>query len=230
MHGATTTLAKMGLTVTLEAGRDACADSIVGFLGAVDGLSEHALLDVSRCYGWARLDVVVHVVAGWQEMLGGMVATVDAAPTVDAATYWPAFAKEFATDDEVPTLMSQRRRTAIHTRPSTAVAQLHDVGAALLHGVRSFEDRPRLWQGHVFTAGDYLAVWAVENVVHELDLGCDHTPAPRALTLARATIEAILEEPLPTSWTDAEATLIGTGRVPAPDPASALVGRLPALG
>ena len=147
MHGATTTLAKMGLTVTLEAGRDACADSIVGFLGAVDGLSEHALLDVSRCYGWARLDVVVHVVAGWQEMLGGMVATVDAAPTVDAATYWPAFAKEFATDDEVPTLMSQRRRTAIHTRPSTAVAQLHDVGAALLHGVRSFEDRPRLWQG-----------------------------------------------------------------------------------
>ncbi len=219
----------MGLTVALEAGRAACADSIDAFLRAVDDLSEYQLLAGSRCHGWARLDVVDHMVTGWQEMLGGLVSPVDSEPSVDAATYWSAFASENATDDPVPALMSQRRRTAAHARPASATAQLREVAAAVLRGLDSFDDRPCLWQGHVFAPGDFLAVWAVEGVVHHLDLISDQAAPASALTLARGTIEAIVGEPLPPSWTDVEATLIGTGRMPVPDGLHALSAKLPAL-
>lgn len=81
-----------------------------------------------------RLDVVVHVIAGWQEMLRGLVSAADSEPTVDAAIYWPAFPIAYATADEVPTLMFQRRRTAAYARPASATDELHDVAAALLRG------------------------------------------------------------------------------------------------
>jgi hypothetical protein len=220
----------MGLSVGLDSARTACLESVAGFIDAVKSLSEYELLGASRCHGWCRLDVVVHVIAGWQEMLGGMVSPVDAAPSVDAATYWPAFAGEYGTDDPVPVLMSQRRRTAAYARPSSATAQLRDVAAMVRRGVASHRDRSYLWQGHVFTAGDFLAVWAVENVVHQLDL-VSGVPAPAdALALARATIEALVGRPLPDGWSDEDAVLIGTGRAAVPAEAVDLAALLPALG
>lgn len=114
----------MGLSVSLEVARAACLESVDAFLAAVDALSEYELLDASRCHGWSRLDVVVHVIAGWQEMLGGLVSPTDVEPSVDAATYWTAFADEYATDDPVPVVMSQRRRTAAYARPAAATAHL----------------------------------------------------------------------------------------------------------
>ena len=220
----------MGFSVSLDEGRTACVDSIDSFVRAVESFSEYDLLGGSRCHGWTRLDVTVHVLAGWQEMLGGMVSLVDAEPTVDAATYWRAFAADYATDDSVPTLMAQRRRAAAYARPESATSQLRDVAAAVRRGVVSYEDRRCLWQGHVFAAGDYLAIWAVEDVVHHLDL-LTAEPAPAsALTLARATIEALIEQPLPATISDEGATLIGTGRSPAPTGLDAVAARLPALG
>lgn len=220
----------MGLAVSLDDGRTACAESIEAFVRAVDGFSEYDLLDASRCHGWTRLDVAVHVLAGWQEMLAGLVSVSESHPTVDAATYWSAFATEYATDDPVPTLMAQRRRSAAYARPSSATSQLRDVASALMRGVTACEDRRHLWQGHVFTAGDFLTVWAVEVVVHQLDLLSDEPVPSSALRLARATIEALTEESLPTTWTDLDATLIGTGRVPVPAGSGAISNRLPALG
>lgn len=220
----------MSLTVPFSDARTACVESIDGFVGAVDALGEYDLLAGSRCHGWTRLDVVVHVIAGWQEMLGGMVSVVDEAPTVDAASYWPAFAAEFSSDDPVPALMAQRRRTATYVRPADVVDHLHELAGAVRHGVLAGADRPCRWQGHVFTAGDYLAVWAVEDVVHQLDLRTD-APAPdAALRVARATVEALVGESLPGAWSDAEAVLVGTGRLPVPPDQAALASRLPALG
>jgi hypothetical protein len=220
----------VGLSVTPEVGRAACADSIEEFLVAVDDLGEHELLGASRCHGWTRLDVLVHVLAGWQEMLGGLVSRVDSEPSVDAASYWPAFAADFASEDQLLALMSQRRRTSTYARPAAATDQLHDVAAALVRGVMSSEDRPCLWQGHVFAPGDFLAVWAVENVVHHLDLVAAVPAPPSALALTRATIESLVGESLPASWTDEDAALIGSGRTPVPDDAGPVAARLPALG
>jgi hypothetical protein len=220
----------MGFSVSLDEGRTACVDSIDSFIHAVESFSEYDLLGGSRCHGWTRLDVTVHVLAGWQEMLGGMVSSVDSEPTVDAATYWPAFTAAYAADDSVPTLMAQRRRAAAYERPESARSQLRDVGAAVRRGVISSRDRRYLWQEHVFAAGDFLAIWAVEDAVHHLDL-LSVEPAPAtALKLARSTIEALIEQPLPATMSDEEATLIGTGRSRAPAGLDGVVARLPALG
>lgn len=222
--------AGMTLTVPLATARTACAGSVRTFVQAVDAFDEHALLGASRCHGWTRLDVVVHVLEGWQEMLGGFVSPVDGPPTVDAASYWPAFAQEAGGDDPVPALMAQRRRTAAYGRPALAVDRLRDVAAALLRGVDALAEGHHLWQGHVFTAGDFLAIWAVEHVVHQLDLLSDVPVPPDALALTRATVEALAGSPLPSAWTDEVAALAGTGRVPVPDGAGALASRLPVLG
>ncbi len=87
-----------------------------------------------------------------------------------------------------------------------------------------------LWQGHVFTAGDFLAIWAVEDVVHHLDLLSDEPAPPSALRLARRTVEALTDNLVPAGWTDRDATLIATGREPVPTGTGALAARLPVLG
>src|SRR4051794_38680850 len=111
----------MALTVAVDPARAACTASVDGFVRAVEGLSEYDLLASSRCHGWTRLDVLTHVLAGWQEMLGGMVCQVDDDPTVDAASYWPAFADGYADADPVAVVMSQRRRTSAFLRPASAL-------------------------------------------------------------------------------------------------------------
>ncbi|WP_243057733.1 maleylpyruvate isomerase N-terminal domain-containing protein [Nocardioides sp. SR21] len=191
----------MALTIDLETGRTAFVDSVRGFVAAVDGLDEWALLGASRCHGWTRLDVVTHVLAGWQEMLSGFVSPVDDQPSVDAASYWPAF-DEVDDDDPVLVLMAQRRRTAAYARPDDARRELRDVADAVLRGAASCADRPLSWQGHVFTAGDFLTIWAVEDVLHQLDLLTDPPVPSSALDLASATVAAldgaVLADRLPT--------------------------------
>lgn len=178
----------MALTVDLGTGRTAFADSVRGFVDAVDGFSEWELLDVSRCHGWSRLDVVTHVVAGWQEMLHGFVSPVDGPPTVDAASYWPAFDEEYADPDPVVPLMAQRRRSATYLRPDSARHQMRDVADAVLRGAAACTEGHHAWQGHVFTAGDFLAIWAVEDAIHQVDLRGDDPVPASALALARATV------------------------------------------
>lgn len=220
----------MSHSVPLEPARAACLESIDAFLRAVDGFDEHALMGESRCHGWTRLDVVVHTIGGWQEMLGGLVAVVETQPTVDAASYWPAFADEYA-GDPVATLMAQRRRTAAYARPRNACDHLREVASLLRIGVQRFGDQRCTWQGHVFAPGDYLAIWAVENAVHHLDLRSDDPAPAEAMAITRATVEALLGGPLPGDWSDEEAALVGAGRVPVPEGSAAgLAARLPVLG
>ncbi|GAA4692373.1 maleylpyruvate isomerase N-terminal domain-containing protein [Nocardioides nanhaiensis] len=221
----------MGLTVDLERARTDCDQTIEAFVRAAGSLDEHELLGASRCHGWTRLDVVVHVIAGWQEMLGGLVCRTAEPPTVDAASYWTAFAEEYGSEDAVAALMSQRRRTAAYARPGAATAQLRDVATALARGVRGCTEERREWQGHVFAAGDFLAIWAVENVVHHLDL-LTEVPAPAgALNLARRTVEELAGGALPSAWSDLDAVLAGAGRAPAPwCEDDAIASRLPVLG
>lgn len=219
----------MAFTVDLPTARTACAQSVENFVSAVDGLTEYDLLAPSRCYGWSRLDVIVHVIAGWQEMLQGLVSVVDLAPTVDAASYWTAFADDTATADPVQVLTAQHRRTASYAGPAAVIVHLRDVAAAVLRGVGNVTDRPRYWQGHVFSAGDFLTCWAVENAVHHLDLGTD--PAPdSALRLARSTIEHLLTRPLPDTWTHLDAVLVGSGRLRPPSGTHLPPDAFPALG
>ena len=222
------------MSVGLVAGRAAFARSVEAFSAAVDGLSEWELLGSSRCHGWTRLDVGAHVLAGWQEALGGMACPTRDHPTTDAASFWTAFAEANADEDPVAVVMAQRRRSDAHSRPDAMRAQLRDVAATAVRAAHAMADRPVWWAGEVFTAGDFLATWAVEDVVHQLDLGLPPgvgppTP-PDALTLARRTAEALVGRPLPSGWDDATAVLVATGRLPVPAEAAHLGARLPAFG
>ena len=208
------TVIGMSSTVPVKDARAAFDASVTSFSGAVASLPEWDLLASSRCHGWTRLDLTAHVVAGWQEMLGGFVSLVDEDPTVDAASYWTAFADAASGSDRVEVVMAQRRRAAAYTRPSALVGQLRDVAGAVLSGSRTMGGRACRWQGQVFAPGDFLAIWAVENVVHHLDLLVDDPPPRGGLALARATIEALAAGPLPADWPDEKAVLMGTAACP----------------
>lgn len=221
---------RMSFGVAVGEARSAFDASVAAFSGAVASLPEWDLLAASRCHGWTRLEVVAHVVTGWQEMLGGFVSLVDADPTVDAASYWTSFADMTSGSDRIEVLMAQRRRAATYLRPAGLVEQMRDVAAAVLNGSRTIGGPFCRWQGQVFAPGDFLAIWAVENVVHHLDLLVDDKPPSNVVALARATVEALVEDALPAGWTDEQAVLIGTGRVPVPDDAGAVGARLPAFG
>ncbi|MEJ5944590.1 maleylpyruvate isomerase N-terminal domain-containing protein [Pseudokineococcus basanitobsidens] len=219
----------MALTVPVDRARPAFLDSVTSFVDAVGALDELALLEASRCRGWTRLDVVVHVLTGWQEVLAGLVSPVDDPPTVDAASFWTAFA-DAADADEVAVLMAQRRRSAAYARPSAAVEHLRDVAGSVRRGTAAAASGDRRWLGEVFDVGDFLATWAVEDAVHQLDLRCAGPVPPDALALARETVEALAGRALPTD-DHVEAVLVGTGRLGAPVGwGEDLRGRLPALG
>ena len=220
----------MTLSIDLDEGKLAFEESVVGLIGAADRLTEHEMFGRSLCHGWLRLDVLTHVLGGWEEMLVGFVQQVDAAPTVDAASYWTAFAQEMAQEDPIAVLLAQRRRSDSHSSPAALLAQLHDVSAAVAHATRIMTDQPRRWQGQVFSAGDFLAIWAVEDAVHHLDLDLQgDVPPASALSLSRRTIETLVDGPLPPSWSDVDAVLAGTGRIPVPAGGEQVAGRLPAL-
>ena len=221
----------MALSIALDEGKTAFEDSVVAFLRTVDGLNDHELFGHSRCHGWLRIDVLTHVLGGWQEVLLGFAQQVDATPTVDAASYWTAFAQDMADEDPIVVLMAQRRRSDAHPSPDALRGQLHIVSDAVLHGTRAMTDQPRLWDGQVFTAGDFLAVWAVEDAVHHLDLDVPGDVPPRsALTLSRRAIESLVGEALPATWSDVDAVLAGTGRIAVPAGGESFANRLPALG
>lgn len=93
------------------------------------------------------------------------------------------------------------------------------------------------FQGHVLYSGDFLATWAVELTVHHLDLGREISigpPDPASTRLARQTMEALVDAPLPAGWSDEVALLLGAGRRAPSDlerqAAGQVAAHLPALG
>lgn len=196
------------------------------FVTAAESFSEHDLLGASRCHGWSRLDVVVHVRAGLEEMVGVCAAQVDDPPGHDAASYWASFAE--ADDDPVPRILWMRRTAAAYNRPSDALGHLRDVAATTHIALAQMPDRQVLFQGKVMTSGDFLATWVVELAVHHLDLGEDAGhPTPESLHVVRRTVEAVADVDLPHDWEDEEAALVALGRVPLPEDAHDLAEVLP---
>ncbi|MBM6399322.1 maleylpyruvate isomerase N-terminal domain-containing protein [Phycicoccus sonneratiae] len=177
----------MGFTVPHEEALDAFSTSVDSFVEAARAVDELALFAPSRCHGWTRFEVVDHVLAGWRELLGGMAARTPGPATVDAVTYWTDWGEAHAADDPVAVLMAQRRHADAHPRPSAAVAALTEVAEQLRLVSPSLPDGHHAFQGQVLTSGDLLATWAVETVVHQLDLGIPHPPPAAALNLARRT-------------------------------------------
>lgn len=202
-------------------------EQLAAFVAAAESFTEYDLLGASRCHGWSRLDAVVHVRSGLEEMVGVCAAQVDDPPGRDAASYWETFASE-PDDDPVPHILWMRRTAAAYNRPSSALRHLRDVVATAHLVLGRMPDHPVLFQGRTMTSGDFLATWVVELAVHHLDLGEGAgRPTDGSLHVIRRTVEAIADVDLPAEWSDDEAVLISLGREPLPGAAAHLTGVLP---
>ncbi|MGC4110088.1 MAG: maleylpyruvate isomerase N-terminal domain-containing protein [Nocardioides sp.] len=201
-------------------------EQIAAFVDGAESFSEYDLLGASRVHGWSRLDTVVHVRAGLEEMVGVCAAQVDGPPDHDAASYWASFADDDA--DQVPHILWMRRTASAYTRPSGALRHLTDVAATCRLALGRMPDHPVLFQGKTMASGDFLATWVVELAVHQLDLGAEAgPPTAGALAAVRRTVEALADVDLPAEWEDEQAALVALGRGPLPDDAGDLAGVLP---
>ncbi len=182
------------LRVPHEEGRTAFLDALQGFLDAVEPLDDRSLLGASRCWGWTLVDVVTHVRLGLEEVASCLLTagTSRAAPDRDAATYWLTEPPGSGSGEVAGTLAIRRIASATQV-PRSALVPLRQVAGGLRSAAGRLTDGVLEFQGCVLTTGDFLATWAVELAVHQLDLAREvdvAPPRPPALSLARRTVEA----------------------------------------
>lgn len=204
----------------------ALGEQLTGFVGAAESYDDLDLLGPSLCHGWSRLDLLVHVRLGIEEMAAVCAARVDAEPDHDAASYWRSFAED--DDDPVPHILWTRRTASAYARPGDVFRHLRAVVGLAEVALPAMPDHPVLFQGKVMTSGDFLATWVVELAVHQLDLGPGSgSPTPASLAVVRRTVEAVADLDLPATWDDERAALVALGRTPVPDEAAHLRDLLP---
>lgn len=205
------------LNVDHDMAREAFVEELDRLLEVASALDDRQLLGASRCRGWSVGDVLVHVHLGLQEMLLGIVDPTDEPADRDAATYWQADVPTNDADaDDLDQMRFVRLVNAAYRRPRGMVRHLEPTARGVARAVGAMPRANLRFQGHVLTSGDFLTTWAVELAIHHLDLGLEldlAPPAPAAVRLARATVEALAGGPLPVTWPDDVAVLAAADRV-----------------
>lgn len=203
--------------------------SWTALLAAVAGLADADFARPSGCAGWLVRDLVCHLVIDAQDILITLATPAAEEPTRDAVTYWDVTGTPPTGEDPLDALTV--RLAAAYGEPWLLRFHLDDVGSAA--GRAAGLAGPGLRVGtrdEVFAVADYLSVYVLESTLHHLDL-IAHLPAappPPAEGLARARelLEAIAGTAIPSSFSDRDALLIGTGRRAPTEPEKAELGEL----
>lgn len=197
------------------------AEQLDDFDAACRELNGIAWLDPSRCRGWSRLDLLVHVRTGLDELAATAGVRTDAAPDHDAASYWVPLEDNGAAagtgtgaDGEVARTLWLRRTASAYATPAGALAHFADAAARARAVVAGARDGTVLFQGRAMSMGDFIATWVVELAVHQLDFDVDRDPVHAGL--ARRTVEALAGTDLPPDLDDGRAVLAAVGRTPWP--------------
>lgn len=184
---------------------------------AVAELDDAHFAEASGCAGWLVRDLVCHLVIDSQDVLITLVTPADSPATRDAVTYWEV-ADSLADDDALAALTV--RLAAAYGDPSLLEFHLDDVGSAAGRAAELADPEALVGtRGEVLTVRHYLDAYVLEWTLHHLDLiahlpGAPPPPA-EGLAFSRKLFEAMAGAPLPASWPDADALLLGTGRRPA---------------
>jgi hypothetical protein len=197
---------------------------------AVEALSDQDLEQSSGCRGWLVRDLVCHLIIDAQDVLITLVTPADTEPTVNAVTYWK-LGEPPTGEDPLDALTV--RLAAAYEEPRLLKFHLDDVGSAAGRAAELADPTARVsTQDMVLAAGDYLSAYVVEWTLHHLDLiaHLPHATGPLAegLSYSRATLESLAGTSFPTSFSDADALLIGTGRRAPTDAERAELGALAA--
>ncbi|MGQ4385594.1 maleylpyruvate isomerase N-terminal domain-containing protein [Streptomyces sp. SAS_270] len=168
----------------------------------------------SGCTGWLVRDLVCHLVIDAQDVLITLVTPADTEPTRDAVTYWDIVDTPTG-DDPLDALTV--RLAAAYGDPALLKFHLDDVGSAAGRAAELADPGARVsTRDQVLTAGDYLSAYVMEWTLHHLDLIAHlpdaAEPPAEGLVAARAMLEKIAGAAFPTSFSDKDALLIGTGR------------------
>ncbi|MBT9257677.1 maleylpyruvate isomerase N-terminal domain-containing protein [Phycicoccus sp. KQZ13P-1] len=201
------------LDVDLAEARAMFLEQVDGLLAAVETFSDVELLDPSLCRGWSRLEVVVHVRLGLDEVAATTAAFTDHEADHDAASYWCR--SEDSESDPVPGILWLRRVDSATASPSGAVQHFRDAAQRVRLIISQASERTVLFQGKAMTMGNFIATWVAELAIHQADLNI-RTP-PAHIAFARRTIEAVAGADLPAELSDLDAVLVGLGRKPADD-------------
>jgi hypothetical protein len=215
--------------VVYVAGVDLFSRSWAALRAAVAGLQDADFARPSGCTGWLVRDLVCHLVIDAQDVLITLVTPADAEPTRDAVTYWKVTDTPPTGDDPLDALIV--RLAAAYEEPWLLKFHLDDVGSAAGRAAELADPALRVTtQDMVLTAGDYLSAYVLEWTLHHLDLiaHLPHAAGPPAEGLARSRemLEEIVGAAFPTSFSDEDALLVGTGRRAPTDAERAEVGGL----
>lgn len=178
-------------------------------------LSDEDFALPSGCAGWLVRDLACHLVIDAQDVLITLVTPADTPPTRDAVTYWAVSSTPPTGDDPLDALIV--RLAAAYEEPWLLKFHLDDVGSAAGRAARLVDPDLRVsTQDEVLTAGDYLSAYILEWTLHHLDLVA-HLPdaaGPSADVLAgaRELLERIAGAAFPSSFSDTDVLLVGTGR------------------
>ncbi|GHJ98480.1 maleylpyruvate isomerase [Streptomyces sp. Y2F8-2] len=168
----------------------------------------------SGCAGWLVRDLVCHLVIGAQDVLITLVTPAETAPTVDAAGYWNLVEPPTG-EDPLEALIP--RLAAAYGEPRWLKFHFDDVGSAAGRAAELADPAVRVsTRDEVLTVGEYLSAYVLEWTLHHLDLivclPSAAQPPGETLAAARALLEKIAGTPIPASFPDKDALLIGTGR------------------
>ena len=194
---------------------DLFSRSWTALLAAVADLEDADFAQPSGCAGWLVRDLVCHLVIDAQDVLITLVTPADTEPTRDAVTYWAVTQTPPTGDDPLDALTV--RLAAAYEEPRLLKFHLDDVGSAAGRAARLADPGLRVsTQDEVLTAGDYLSAYVLEWTLHHLDLVAHLPdaagPSAESLAGARELLERIAGAAFPSSFSDTDALLVGTGR------------------
>jgi hypothetical protein len=181
---------------------------------AVADLQDQDFERSSGCTGWLVRDLVCHLVIDAQDVLITLVTPAETEPTRDAVTYWD-LVEPPSGDDPLDALTV--RLSAAYEEPWLLKFHLDDVGSAAGRAAELADPDVRVsTRDQVLTVGDYLSAYVLEWTLHHLDLIAHLPDAPEppteSVARSREMLEQIAGAPFPTSRSDKDALLVGTGR------------------
>ncbi|MGH3507565.1 MAG: AAA family ATPase [Nocardioidaceae bacterium] len=182
----------------------------------------------SRCVGWDRQALLVHMLADARRALVTFATPGDRTPDVDSVSYWAEYEPK-AGDGATAHGEFIRMSSAAYTSPEWVRQLWLETAAAAVRAGRGCSDRAVTTQGHVLTVADFVDTLVVEATVHYLDLtvGLEaEDPAGSALDITVQTLNGLLGFAASTSMGAVEYALKGTGRESLTDEDRARLGRL----
>lgn len=182
---------------------------------AVAELLDEDFARPSGCAGWLVRDLVYHLIVDAQDILITLVTPAETEATHDAVSYWEVTRTPPAGDGPLDALTV--RLAAAYQEPWLLKFHLDDVGSAAGRAARLADPELRVGtRDKVLTVEDYLTTYVLEWTLHHLDLIARlpnaTEPPPEGLARSRQLLEEIAGFAIPSSLSDRDALLIGTGR------------------